>query len=278
MINYLAIVILYNKKICESQTLTTLIKNAKSLPQGFKLVVWNNGPEDVNWCCDLIDVEIINSDVNSPLSEIYNVLIERYLSNCYCIFDDDTTLNSNYFSHLEKLNNSYPAMLVPKVFCNGNAIYPRKLSSHDFKHVYREFFVSSMSGLAFNRDLVTSIIQVQGFFMDTRFAFYGVDTSLFLNLQNSRLKVKFLFYGHLEHDLSSYSESGLSSFRFKERCYDQALMFTNYRSYYNSFSIFFESIKTLIKVCLRGDLECLFGLVRIVRTKKHPRFNPNLNK
>lgn len=273
MINYLAIVVLYNKKICESKTLTTLIKNIKSLPQGFKLVIWNNGPEDVKWYCDFIDVDIINSDVNRPLSEVYNVMIERYLSKIYCIFDDDTTLNSNYFSHLEVLNNRPPTMLVPKIFCNGNAIYPRKLASHNFKHVYRELFVSSMSGLAFNRDLVTSTIQNQGFFMDSRFAFYGVDTSLFLNLQNSRLKVKFLFDGYLEHDLSSYSELGLSSFRFKERCYDQALMFINYRKYYSYLFIFLESIKSLIKVCQRRDLECLFGLMSIIRTKRHPRCN-----
>lgn len=272
--DYLAIIVIYNKRLSESKTLRSFIDNKSILPANFKFVVWNNGPVDVfmDSSFDSLDIDLINYTTNCPLSKLYNNIFENYLSNVYCIFDDDTVLGEKYFKGLFDVDSNYPWLLVPDILSGADLAYPKNFYTRHYEEEPGSIlFVTVMSGLSFNKSLIDALLTYQGYIMDERFALYGVDTTFLLNLQKSNLQYKLIKGQALDHDLSSSSDLPLSDSRFAERCYDQFLMYINYGYLFSNIIIFKESFKILIKIFLRKDFALFIDLLKIVKTKKHPR-------
>lgn len=128
------LVVLYNKKIYQSQTLVSLKELSVNL-NNFELVIWNNGPDELDksekYHCEFFSsleakfcfVNIIETIDNISLSKIYNKFINESKSEKYIILDHDSYLNIDYINDVINKNN---LLLLPKVLSNGKICSPSK--------------------------------------------------------------------------------------------------------------------------------------------------------
>ena len=92
-------IVLYNKKLEDSLSLTSLICFFKKYNILGDVVVFNNGPEVV----EEINLEYVICNqllVNASLSKIYNKFIQEYPADFFVFLDDDTCLNKDYLNEL----------------------------------------------------------------------------------------------------------------------------------------------------------------------------------
>ena len=195
-------VVLYNKKILESETICSLIKNIPKLEVKCRLVVFNNGPEIVE-TDDLPSFMIINQVlINGSLSKIYNKSIEIYHAKKYIFFDDDTCVNDSYI--FELISKEFK-VFCPKIYCQDVEHYP-VINNRGIQTI--------TSGLAISRCAVEEIKSVNGFIFDESFDLYGIDTAFcyFINRKSYSYTISDAF---LEHQLSHVSGTS-GEFRRKE--------------------------------------------------------------
>lgn len=102
------IVVLYGKEISDSVTLNTL-KCSRFFENKDQLVIVNNGPSYIKTDVPLVrelslkfDIEILNKINNEPLSSLYNWFLEKYENDYYVIFDDDTTVPTDFLNNIKK--------------------------------------------------------------------------------------------------------------------------------------------------------------------------------
>ena len=123
------LVILYNKKFEESETLQSIVNFDQSIDQ---LIIVNNGPNFLqeegvffeNLKKKHMVVHLKNHVENRPLSWIYNDFIKSYDVDHYVIFDDDTKISKKNESHIFSLNGI--DLELPKIIASdGKQYYPR---------------------------------------------------------------------------------------------------------------------------------------------------------
>ena len=122
------IVLLYNKEIAQSTTLSSLMLEEAHFKNA-KLVIWNNGPKklesyDVSFIAELgYDITIEETLNNESLAYIYNSFINSHEAEKYIFLDDDSTLNANYIDEASRSNSSVVSM--PIITVNGVAKNPK---------------------------------------------------------------------------------------------------------------------------------------------------------
>lgn len=270
------LVVLYDKLLEESVTLSSLLKSGFS---SFHLVVVNNGPHTLSDKSYLYDnfssIEYLEFLHNKPLSHIYNDFIigEKSLYDYYFIFDDDTSISEEYFDKLSSIEFNNYDLLVPLI-CDGGVIHYPKVNGHVINDSINELgsiksFLTIGSGLVLSKKLVNRFIENDIEPFDNRFALYGVDFSFFKILSKYfGDEVGVYIYGKIEHSLSSNTE-GFSSWRHKERLYDVVLMAkfyskTPFHYLYRLFNIIINEIKF-------KRVRFIPLIIKISFSKKHPR-------
>ncbi|MFM5019587.1 hypothetical protein ACEUDO_01240 [Aeromonas rivipollensis] len=202
MYNLCFCVVLYNKKISQSETLISLRKYATSLDKKIKIVVFNNGPQ-IQIAEDFPDfISVHQVLINGSLSKIYNKFIDLYQANKYVFLDDDTNITKDYLSDI--LNVDFK-VFMPKIKCQGIEHYPVVTSSG---------VQTITSGLAISHVAIQEIKGINGFVFDESFDLYGIDTAFcyFINKKKYQYTISNV---HLEHQLSHMNGSS-GEFRRKE--------------------------------------------------------------
>lgn len=224
------LVVVYNKKVCQSTTIASLVELAEFIPRISKLLIWSNGPESNFLHCEqenseilacFPNVEYIETTENLSLSVIYNRFVSANESDLYLILDDDSKIIE--FPDISQFaKQKRPIVCVPRIFSNSindiknkRIIYPREAGGLGRVSTTGGKLMSISSGLLFNYELVKFFEEKNGYLFDERFSFYGVDSSFFLDTY--RFGVYIHVSGALNHDLSILSNAVNSEFRIYER-------------------------------------------------------------
>jgi hypothetical protein len=265
------LVLIYNKEICESKTLNSLLESNVKF-NNCNLVIWNNGPkhlkdkdllmlEEKGFSCQL--VETIE---NIALSKIYNQFIEKSEACKYVILDDDSVLNDGYLncaitSKIDKI--SIPPIVVDRIITGpliNNRIYD---NSFNYEKIHT--VVAIGSGIILGRDILKTISSKYKNVFDEDFYFYGVDSSFFYRINKLDLVTNVEICDSIEHSLSRLEEEseGIKSFRRKERSYDLGLQIRKYFPFFKKLSMAFKiNVKYIVNVFLSKeqtiDLNCFY--------------------
>lgn len=250
------LVLLYNKEISESETLTSFnslnLQNEQAL-----LLIWNNGPNSIseknvrNFDKKELTVNIIETIGNESLSKIYNQFINDVDANKYVILDDDSSLNQNFLNAAIELTDG--EIGVPLIYSNQKLTGPklnRKLCSIDDSISNKDKFFGIGSGLVIGRRIVNQMEIDYNRVFDDRFYFYGVDSTFFFRLKQSNLNNYIKIIPGFEHSLSKLKKEAepISEFRLKEMSYDIGLRLRYYKPMFTGiFLMIKESLTNGIK-------------------------------
>ena len=271
------LVVLYNKKIQDSTTISSILQVSDK--KKLKLTIVNNGPEKL-FCVneyfvgynDFVNIKFYEYLENRSLSKIYNEFIhENKDSTYYIIFDDDSLFEPTLISNLE---NSQSDIVLPliKSQSDNRVYYPMVNNTVVTPETALKIngLISITSGLAVSNKLVGFMHQKFGAVFDENFALYGIDTSFFARLQRSpefHGKLNLTCQSMILHSLSRAENQPISNFRLRERLCDAALIARHYPDA-NRICYFIKKIFQNIYHC---NFNNFYLLVKCYATGKHPR-------
>ena len=249
------IVLLYNKEIAQSTTLSSLMLEEAHFKNA-KLVIWNNGPKklesyDVSFIAELgYDITIEETLNNESLAYIYNSFINSHEAEKYIFLDDDSTLNANYIDEASRSNSSVVSM--PIITVNGVAKNPKinsKVYTEGVKIAANDKVFTIGSGLVVGREVILELLKRFYTVFDERFYLYGVDTTFCHRLFLSKQSVNIRVIAGFEHSLSRLEKEckSLTKFRQRERSYDRGMTLRYYTSFPRTVYILVHSVLYTIK-------------------------------
>ena len=271
------LVVVYNKELRQSVTLTSLLRFTYRLE---RLVVVNNGPRDIDVHDELLaalnvkhaNVQLFNYKENRPLSKIYNDFLHQAQGvDYYVLFDDDTDINFEFEKYIFDLQSV--DLELPKVISvvNGKQYYPifngLVFEQYGFIDNTKGDIYSIGSGLVISSQLKKQF-NIRGVeLFDSHFALYGVDFSFFRKLKLFFKSQQLIISSNvlLNHGLSS-SESGISPWRNRERMYDEVLTI----KYYSRYKMFYL-MKFILKKIFKFEIRTAIEATRVYFVGKHPR-------
>ncbi|HHS9506706.1 TPA: glycosyltransferase family 2 protein [Raoultella planticola] len=278
--NALIIVVIYNKKIQSSQTLNSLLH---TFATDSHLLIFNNGPESLELDDDIYKSlkDKFNNNIfiqedlsNRPLSVLYNYAINEHKGySYYCLFDDDTNIPVDYFSEIETARKQYPVDLMLPVIrsvSDDTVHYPLiNGKPTDIKGIVSSdnIVFSIGSGLVIFDSLIKSFKSNNIKLFDERYAFYGVDFSLFRRIrviQKNGCSVNISVVSSLSHSLAK-TKKVKENWRKCEITIDQALTTKFYGK--TQFGILFVIAKKILKLDFKNALLAL----KTYSTGCHPR-------
>jgi hypothetical protein len=260
-IKYCICVVLYKKKLEESDTISSISKclSANSFEgREFEVIIYNNG----SGCSGSIDIyhggfkyNLVNIENNISLASIYNIHVSNNLGfDYYCFFDDDTELNVAYFQSLIEINGF---CAVPKIIEKKDDVYsPRfqplvtnlfnrrlinKISSNTVGSCSSINFFAVLSGLA-----VSAQAFERGVAFDESFDFYGVDSKFFYDYAKAFDSV-YILDCQLNHKLSYFqrrSDDPLYVWRVLNRISATRKLY----KYLSSVAVFLNEIAIFLKL------------------------------
>ncbi|MRG04234.1 glycosyl transferase [Klebsiella oxytoca] len=249
--NVAILVVLYDKLLEDSNSLKSLLAIC---PDNVSLTVINNGPEKIinitSFHTNLVSkfkcfklIEYVN---NKPLSILYNDFINSMPDvDYYILFDDDSIISSDFISVINNLGDEEFDILVPKIksIRDERIYYPveegvvvEQERALDPKKTF-----SIGSGMIISNSCVNKILMNYPTIFDERYAFYGVDMSIFRRIRLIIKKSKkpcftLITRGMVLHSLSRI-DSKLTIFRASERLIDATLTFRNYFGFMNAIDL-----------------------------------------
>lgn len=273
------LVIIYNKTLQESTTLTTLSDHHFS---NTKLVIQNNGPYEIGYDCELSvrlnkcfnsQVELINCLDNMPLSIIYNDFFLKYKdSERYILLDDDTEISELF---VKAIKNSHVDLEVPKIISSGDGkvYYPicENMVVTTDRDLDPESALSIGSGLIINRTLIEKFKRHDLKLFDEHYALYGVDYSLFRRIykildKGERVKIRSSSF--LVHSLSRLDDSlRENSFRNIERALDVAVSARRYPTLHLHYLL----VRKFISESIKMNWGNAYNIVKAYLLGSHPR-------
>ncbi|SWM22394.1 hypothetical protein [Klebsiella pneumoniae] len=274
-------IILYNKLPSESVTLNCLLDIQYIDDSKVDIFIFNNGPYSV------ANDKVLNNDIlhlvehlnNRPLSHIYNdFLLKNAEYDRYIILDDDTPIDDEFFHGINKYYVSKIDLQVPVIFDSKGEqrYYPlmnKKIYQGSTSEVIynNQDFLTIGSGLVVYKSLLVKFNVIGENLFDNRFAFYGVDFSLFRRikwLEKKNIQVNIQIPASLKHSLSRV-ENNFSSWRHLERIHDYALSARYYSG--NKLKTFCGVILFLSKECVHLRLKNILVFFKTFINGKHPR-------
>ncbi|MDB1123714.1 hypothetical protein [Vibrio algarum] len=240
--NSAILVILYNKEIKESKTLSTLADCQFDWGND-KLVIWNNGPKLLGNRTDALsfnfslEVEVVETIENRSLSSIYNSFIANNCSERYVLLDDDTAIAPSYLNSINKVN--FESGGVPIIAHGGIRQEPvingKVFRGEPFESVTSMVTITGIgSGLVLGAGLLKTIEKKYKTVFDERFILYGVDATFFHRVNAMYLADRFDVLPILNHSLSRLENESneVTTFRVIERANAHALILKFYKSPY----------------------------------------------
>ncbi|MFE8115169.1 glycosyl transferase [Brenneria goodwinii] len=287
-----AIIILYNSKIEDSQTINSILRSDIS-EFDLKLLIWNNGKSlldnqdianHIDSCTRKGITSVIYQDPrNISLSKIYNYFISNIDYDFISIFDQDTNINDDFFKNI--IRNKDFDLICPEIYLSnrGNIksspVYNKSKVNTDFVQC-GDFNANSIftcaSGLSFSSRLIHRIHQKYGVIFNENYAFYWVDHDLF-----ERLKIfdfiKGKCIGQIYHDMSGVGNEfhTMRESAKLEHGYGKILRRINDG---NKSSILGNSIYA-IKYALKAkcSIKSMISIIQCALYKAHPRSKLEIN-
>lgn len=269
------LIVIYNKQLIESETLTSLIRLLKDDKNKIAYCrIVNNGPTEVINNLEILDnlvIDFIQSITNRPLSMIYNDFINAYNGfDRFVILDDDSKLNRQYLEIV--FQKQYYDIEMPKIYDdNGKIFFPivnNKVIKPDQNIIdnSKNVINSISSGLVISKQ-VFDLFKEKGIKpFNESFAFYGVDTSFFWELNKSFFNnIQILSNSKITHDLS------MTGFISESRKLEMDLaIFLELRHYPHlvNFKIAAKRLIIAIKQKRRGSLITIY---KTFLKGKHPK-------
>lgn len=263
------IVVLYNKKIEESETLNSLLEFECS---GSKIIIHNNGPEEIvvtdYWKkifeSKFFSFDFVNCVQNKPLSILYNEYIANEKdSKRFIILDDDTILNLAVIQRALTLDCH---LELPKIIStnDGKPYYPLlkgKVIGVNNTQLNASDVVSIGSGLIINYKLIELFEKHAIQLFDESFALYGVDSSFFrkLSVISKTEKIIVSSNTYINHSLSRV-EKKQAIYESKERIIDIAISFRRYPSKHLTYVFFIMVFKNIIDLNF-SNIKMIMGLM-----------------
>lgn len=263
------LVVIYDKQLDGSNTLKSLL-NVRS--GNLFLTIVNNGPNILSPDSEIHFklnekfkvVEVIEHTNNKPLRILYNDFIASMDdADYYILMDDDSILTDEYISMISSLGKNDFDVLVPRIksIKDDCIYYPVEHGSV----IVEDRILDSMkvfsigSGMIISKCCVEKILTFFSNVFDERYAFYGVDMSIFRRIRIISRKIKgndFLIVSKsmVLHSLSRV-DSPLTFFRASERLIDAALTFRNYFSVLNAIDFFRILLKCFPTLGLNNSLK-----------------------
>ena len=279
------IVVIYNKKITQSETLKSLIDLCHS-PIAYNhdlknnLIIYNNGPNELDCNCDLYfelekiySVTVVQCLENKPLSILYNECIHDFESNYYLILDDDTYLPRNFMGMLDFGKENNLDVIVPIIKASdGICYYPyinNAVVGDGNKIIKKDDIIKTISsGMIISYNVCQLISKEYGNIFDQSYALYGVDSSFCARLNRLKKKGEDISIGIgmvIDHDLSRVGR--ISKNNMKERVIDMAISFKKYPETISLKSI----VKVNLKLIKMGYFSLLLDFLYAYLRGCHPR-------
>ncbi|TAA44276.1 glycosyltransferase [Pseudoxanthomonas winnipegensis] len=207
MISIDVFVVLYRRKIAESETVQSLLRSTTACTQlQLRVQLWDNSPEaDAQAVILAPDWRYSWNGHNAPLSVAYNAMLLHAASPYVLVFDQDSRFEPDFLDALCAAMRAVPAdMYVPRIAHQGRVISPCRLRwikgaalpGVTPGTVLPRCFTAMMSGLCISQRFLWSLGPAP---FDERLRFYGIDTRLCreLNLRGGRA---YVHRGTLDHD------------------------------------------------------------------------------
>jgi hypothetical protein len=231
-IRYLITIIVYNKKLNESSTISSLSKLNLDIKGHSRVIVWDNSQEriesnskeNLSLLLDGIDSKyLFNNGKNVPLSIIYNHSIKLLNNYEYLvILDDDSEFNSEMFEKANQAITINPSidLFLPIVMFNNTIVSPAYMwyfKGHFLKHVNNgimkcKHITAINSGMIIKGDYLKN--RFKGY--DERITLYGTDNDFMSQYDDTHDHLYVIDY-KMRHTLDFYSKE--ETFEKKSRRY-----------------------------------------------------------
>lgn len=211
MLSLKAIIVLYNKKIADSASINSILKQ-QSWAGNIKLSVsiYDNSESAMINECELLylktilDINYIHDGVNKGLNVIYESEFKNLKENYILLLDDDTFLPDDYLSiFFDSHNkNSSKSVYVPKIYSFNKLISPYRTFLFLSKSVDNE-----SSGICRNIHAINSgvilpnVNEIRSYKYPQYVKFYGTDSVLFDYINQLKMPIVVLDC-KVNHDLS----------------------------------------------------------------------------
>ncbi|ATA26143.1 hypothetical protein BIY26_22345 [Brenneria goodwinii] len=281
-----SVVIIYNSKIEESETLQS-IKNCHLDGINLEICIWNNGPYFLNEkdilsffsLCDdkKIKVNIYQDIRNISLSKIYNFFIKNKSFDFITILDQDSHLPIDYYQNINSHSNA--EIIAPQIIAEKNGVM-MQTDPHlygDSKIMIQEGKVNTkidsiMSGLAISQKAVKKIEVFRGYVFEEKLAFYGIDSDLFriINMMSDAQQPFNIYCANtIYHSFAIFNpEEAKNKFRLMEMFYFKFFIRNEYQK---------KSKASTLWVCMRdffrgkNSFYRTKNLIKFTLKNTHPR-------
>ncbi len=180
MINIFIIIVLYNKRLCDSSALKSLNAAKANCKSNISFIIIDNSTDDQIKAINKrgnVDFEYIDMNGNKGLSVAYNCAISNIEKNPYnwiVTSDQDTDYPIDYLKKMERqMLDSNKMVIAPQVYNTTGIMSPFRLRFDCFRDIKRVI----NSGLAIRSDVFTQIKYNEGLFLD--FVDFDLSNSLF---------------------------------------------------------------------------------------------------
>jgi hypothetical protein len=259
MKNISILVVLYNSEFDNSETLQTLLAlSKKSRMHDVNLIIWNNGPKEIERnekeLFKQTDISIFYEETlgNESLAKVYNLFIEKYPAQHYVILDDDSKISAQYFEaleHIEHIDIAFPILFFKDTVISPG-INKEFVSSVNRQATNQDRVFAYGSGMVLSHYICQVIKDFYQDIFDERFFFYGVDSALCHRIMKLNLTEKISFIEGFNHNEDSESDEvtevdEITKFRTIEQANCKALFIFHYESRSKRF---IKIVKTFLKL------------------------------
>lgn len=184
MNKFLILIVLYECKVKDSLSYTSLLKSSEYLSNS-KLILWDNSPllQNVKNADCFKNVEYVHAAGNISLSKIYNsVITENEGYDYMIILDQDSSFSCHYFKKLNKAIIKHPSinLFLPIVKSDRTIVSPGNYklfkgsywNKEQYGVIYAKNIIAINSGMVINFNYLKNTYK--GY--DERLRFYGTDT------------------------------------------------------------------------------------------------------
>ncbi|MCG5050659.1 hypothetical protein L2164_18365 [Pectobacterium brasiliense] len=288
-----SVVIVYNSKLTNSDTLTSLLACKKEKIE-LTILVWNNGPnflseEDINTFLISCKEKGINAKIyqdirNISLSKIYNFFIEREEFDFITLLDQDSTLPEVYYTNISM--HLSEDIITPIIIAEKDGI----LTQTD-PHFYGDVNLmipegkvnmkidSVMSGLAISRKGINKIKNYRNYVFEERLAFYGIDSDLFRTInimQEKGYPLEIYCTNEIHHSFAMFNPGeSKSSFRVMEMFYFQSFIRNQYQKKLKASTIYIYLRDFLRR---KNNFSITKNLIIFSIDSTHPRSKIKINE
>lgn len=252
-----SIVVLYNCKVSESETLKTLNQVFVYLNVKLNVLIYDNTIEKDNnvkgSTFNNLEIEYYHNPFNPGVAAAYNLAIEKGIQNkkkWLILLDQDTTISKSYFKELisstsENILKNDIVCYIPKVVLKtGEVISPSKMKLGGFCQplknrtgLQKKYITAINSGTVLN---LTFLESIGGF--TNKFPLDMLDHWYFREIYSHK-KMVYILNTEIIHDLSIKSfESSVSAKRYR-------IILDAEKEFYNSYLLNFAIYK--YRLCLR---------------------------